>query len=56
MHAYRRNVYTQNLFEPIKINLKVNNGYVYMEIQRGMHGIPQATILDNTQLKQKMSQ
>ena len=31
---------------------KVKNGYVYMEIQRGMHGLPQSGILANKLLKE----
>ena len=36
-----------------KYNLhdKVKNGYIYMEIRRGMYGLPQAGILANTLLK-----
>jgi len=33
---------------------KVKNGYVYMEIMRGMYGLPQAGILANKLLKQRL--
>ena len=32
----------------------VRNGYVYIEIQRGMYGLPQAGILANNQLTERL--
>ena len=34
---------------------KVKNGYVYMEIQRGMYGLPQSGILANKLLKERLA-
>jgi hypothetical protein len=34
---------------------KVKNGYIYMEIRRGMYGLPQAGILANTLLKERLA-
>ena len=33
---------------------KIKNGYVYMEIQRGMYGLPQSGILPNKLLKEHL--
>ena len=35
---------------------KVKNGYVYMEISRGMYGLPQAGVLANKLLKERLIQ
>ena len=35
---------------------KVKNGYVYIEIQSGMYGLPQAGILANKLLKERLLQ
>ena len=29
----------------------INNEYIYMEISKGMYGLPQVSIIDHTQLK-----
>ena len=34
---------------------KAKNGYVYMEIQKGMYGLPQAGILANKLLKEQLA-
>ena len=34
---------------------KVKNGYIYMEIRRGMYGLPQAGILANNLLAKRLS-
>eukprot|EP00804_Cyclotella_cryptica_P014175 CCRYP_005592-RA/>CCRYP_005592-RA protein AED:0.28 eAED:0.24 QI:0/0/0/1/0/0/2/0/659 len=34
---------------------KIHNGYIYMEIRRGCYGLPQAGILANKLLKQRLS-
>jgi hypothetical protein len=34
--------------------MKVLNGFVYMEIRRGMYGLPQAGILANKLLKKRL--
>ena len=37
------------------LTTKVKNGYVYIEIQKGMYGLPQAGILANKLLKQRLA-
>jgi len=37
------------------LNDKVLNGYFYMEIRKGMHGLPQAGILANKLLKERLA-
>ena len=34
---------------------KVKNGFVYMEIMRGMHSLPQACVLANKLLKKRLA-
>ena len=34
---------------------KVKNGYIYMEISRGMYGLPQSGILANKLLEKRLS-
>jgi hypothetical protein len=36
-------------------NEKVPNGYVYMEIRKGMYGLPQAGIVTNKLLKKPLA-
>ena len=35
---------------------KVKGGYIYMEIQMGMYGLPQSGILVNKLLKERLSE
>ena len=37
------------------LTAKVKNGFVYIEIQKGMHGLPQAGILANKLLKRRLA-
>ena len=43
----------QAIIDQYDLTPKVYNGYVYMEIMRGMYGLPQAGILANKLLKKK---
>eukprot|EP00957_Ditylum_brightwellii_P018300 1378256-Ditylum_brightwellii.AAC.1 len=38
-----------------KLHEKVHNGYVYMELQKGMYGLPQANILANNLLTERLA-
>ncbi len=40
-----------NIIAHYNLNKKVLDGYVYMEIRKGMYGLPQAGILANKLLK-----
>ena len=44
----------QAIIDQYDLTPKVYNGYVYMEIMRGMYGLPQAGILANKLLKKKL--
>ena len=37
------------------LHTKAKNGYVYMEIRKGMYGLPQAGILANKLLKERLA-
>jgi hypothetical protein len=37
------------------LNNKVLDGYVYMEIRKGMYGLPQAGVLANKLLKERLA-
>ena len=45
----------QEFIELYNLNTKVKNGYVYIEIQKGMYGLPQAGILVNKLLKTRLA-
>ena len=48
-------LFPANIIEHYKLNEKVLEGYVYMEIQKGMYGLPQARVLANKPLKERLS-
>ena len=48
------NLIPQEFIDLYDLGLKVKNGYVYIEIQRGMYGLPQAGILANKLLKERL--
>jgi hypothetical protein len=43
-----------NIIAHYNLNKKVLDGYVYMEIRKGMYGLPQAGILTNKLLKKRL--
>ena len=43
------------IIEHYGLNDKVLDGYVYMEIQKSMYGLPQAGILANKLLKERLA-
>ena len=45
----------QELIDLYDLNTKVENGYVYIEIQKGMYGLPQAGIFADKLLKEKLA-
>ena len=45
----------QPFIDRYELQAKAKNGYVYIEIQEGMYGLPQAGILANKLLKQRLS-
>ena len=45
----------QEFIDLYVLNTKVKNGYVYIEIQKGMYGLPQAGILANKLLKTRLA-
>ena len=44
----------QEIIDHYDLLPKVKNGFVYMEIRRGMHGLPQAGVLANKLLKERL--
>ena len=50
------NLISQEFMDRYDLGSKVKNGYVYIEIQRGMYGLPQAGILANKLLKERLLQ
>ncbi len=44
-----------NIIKHYKLQEKVLNGYVYMEIRKGMYGLPQASILANKLVKEQLA-
>jgi hypothetical protein len=48
-------LFSTDIIEHYRLNEKVLNGYVYMEIQKGMYGLPQAGILANKLLKERLA-
>ena len=49
-------LFPDNIVEHYNLKEKALNGYVYMEIQRGMYGLPQASILANKLLQKRLGQ
>eukprot|EP00804_Cyclotella_cryptica_P030451 CCRYP_008524-RA/>CCRYP_008524-RA protein AED:0.26 eAED:0.26 QI:0/0/0/1/1/1/2/0/901 len=47
--------YPDHIIDQYQLRDKVKNGYVYMEIRRAMYGLPQAGILTNKLLKQRLA-
>ncbi|KAL7477007.1 hypothetical protein ACHAW6_002827 [Cyclotella cf. meneghiniana] len=45
----------EHIIEQYNLCEKAKNGYVYMEIRRAMYGLPQAGILANRLLKQRLA-
>eukprot|EP00956_Cyclotella_meneghiniana_P005705 scaffold7330_cov24-Cyclotella_meneghiniana.AAC.1 len=45
----------QHIIDQYNLNDKVKNGYVYMEIRRAMYGLPQAGVLANKLLKERLA-
>ena len=45
----------QPFIDQYNLQAKTKNGNVYIEIQKGMYGLPQAGILANKLLKQRLS-
>ena len=41
----------QEIIDQYHLQDKVHNGYVYVEIRKGMYGLPQAGIIANKKLK-----
>ena len=50
------NLIPQEFIDLYDLAPKVKNGYVYMEIQRGMYGLPQSGILANKLLKERLEE
>ncbi len=48
-------LFPQDIIDHYGLNDKALNGYVYMEIHKGMYGLPQAGILANKQLKKRLA-
>ena len=44
----------QEFMDMYKLHEKAKNGYIYCEIVRGMYGLPQAGILANKLLKERL--
>ena len=49
------NLIPDEFIEQYKLRNKVKNGYVYMEIRRCMYGLPQAGMLANRLLKERLA-
>jgi hypothetical protein len=48
-------LFPADIIEHYRLNEKVLNGFVYMEIRKGMYGLPQAGILANKLLKERLA-
>ena len=48
------NLIPQEFIDLYDLGSNVKNGYVYIEIQRDMYGLPQAGILANELLKERL--
>jgi hypothetical protein len=46
----------EEFMQEYKLHDKIYNGYIYMEIRRGMYGLPQAGILANKLLKKRLAE
>ena len=44
----------ENIIQQYNLRNKCKNGYVYMQIERGMYGLPQAGILANKLLRKRL--
>ena len=49
------NLIPQEFIDLYDLSSKVKNGFVYMEIRRGMYGLPQSGILANKLLKERLA-
>ena len=45
----------QNIKKLYKLHDKIHNGFIYMRIERGMYGLPQAGILANKLLRERLA-
>ena len=45
----------QKFIDECDLSSKIKNGYLCMEIVRGMHGLPQAGVLANKLLKERLA-
>ncbi len=48
-------LFPTDIIEHYRLNEKVVGGYVYMEIRKGMYGLPQADVLANKLLKERLA-
>ena len=48
-------LFPADIIEYYKLMDKALDGYVYMEIRKGMYGLPQAGILANKLLKERLA-
>jgi hypothetical protein len=48
-------LFPTDIIEHYRLNEKVLNSYIYMEIRKGMYGLPQAGILANKLLKERLA-
>jgi hypothetical protein len=48
-------LFPTDIIEHYRLNEKVLGGYVYMEIRKGIYGLPQAGILANKLLKERLA-
>jgi len=48
-------LFPADIIDHYGLNTKVLDGYVYMEIRKGMYGLPQAGVLVNKLLKERLA-
>jgi hypothetical protein len=48
-------IFPTDIIEHYRLNEKVLGGYVYMKIRKGMYGLPQAGVLANKLLKERLA-
>jgi hypothetical protein len=48
-------LFPTDIIEHYRLNEKVLGGYVYIEIRKGMYGLPQAGVLANKLLKERLA-
>jgi hypothetical protein len=48
-------LFTTDIIEHYTLNEKLLGGYVYMEVRKGMYGLPQAGVLANKLLKERLA-